>query len=330
MTIRTHKARNFTTVSNSMACDKSLSWEARGLLLYLLSRPDGWEVQRGDLINQSPAGRDKVQGILRELESAGYLVRWKERVQGGKFAWRSEIFESQEDCAQWRSENDHDGYSGHGTMTGKTVDGQTVDGRTVDGRTVDGRTVDGKPGHLLNTDSTKTELVKTDQSKTETKISLSQTPSQASTQPVGERAPEPEREREEFSDQALRAFVSKRLKKTCKVNLSAYVNAALRNDRDVWVREYRHDQEKRRRNDSERAAIANQPDFVANLIEGVKQSSASRAEIALRRENFTRQWDSYPERRTQLEALLSHQPELGLFAMDGELCELCELGEVAA
>jgi hypothetical protein len=189
MTIRTHKARNFTTVSNSMACDKSLSWEARGLLLYLLSRPDGWEVQRGDLINQSPAGRDKVQGILRELESAGYLVRWKERVQGGKFAWRSEIFESQEDCAQWRSENDHDGYSGHGTMTGKTVDGQTVDGRTVDGRTVDG-----KPGHLLNTDSTKTELVKTDQSKTEIKISLSQTPSQA---------PEPEREREEFSDQPL-------------------------------------------------------------------------------------------------------------------------------
>jgi hypothetical protein len=313
MTIRTHKARNFTTVSNSMACDKSLSWEARGLLLYLLSRPDGWEVQRGDLINQSPAGRDKVQGILRELESAGYLVRWKERVQGGKFAWRSEIFESQEDCAQWRSENDHDGYSGHGTMTGKTVDGQTVDGRTVDGRTVDG-----KPGHLLNTDSTKTELVKTDQSKTEIKISLSQTPSQA---------PEPEREREEFSDQALRAFVSKHLKKTCKVNLSAYVNAALRNDRDVWVREYRHDQEKRRRNDSERAAIANQPDFVANLIEGVNKSSDSRAEIALRRENFTRQWDSYPERRTQLEALLRNQPELGLFAMDGELCEL---GEVAA
>jgi hypothetical protein len=93
------------------------------------------------------------------------------------------------------------------------------------------------------------------------------------------------------------------------------------------VREYRHDQEKRRRNDSERAAIANQPDFVANLIEGVNKSSDSRAEIALRRENFTRQWDSYPERRTQLEALLRNQPELGLFAMDGELCEL---GEVAA
>jgi hypothetical protein len=138
---------------------------------------------------------------------------------------------------------------------------------------------------------------------------------------------EPERAQEEFSDQALRAFVSKHLKKTCKVNLSAYVNAALRNNREVWVREYQADQEKRRRNDSERAAIADQPDFVANPIAGVNKSSVSRAEIALRRENFTRQWDSYPERRTQLEALLSHQPELGLFAMDGELCEL---GEVAA
>jgi hypothetical protein len=50
------------------------------------------------------------------------------------------------------------------------------------------------------------------------------------------------------------------------------------------------DQEKRQRNDSERAAIADQPDFVVNLIAGVNKSSVSCAEIALRRENFTRQW----------------------------------------
>jgi hypothetical protein len=56
------------------------------------------------------------------------------------------------------------------------------------------------------------------------------------------------------------------------------------------------DQEKRQRNDSERAAIADQPDFVANMIAGVNKSSVSRAEIALRRENFTRQWGNIPIR----------------------------------
>ncbi|MFA5379408.1 MAG: hypothetical protein WC455_26865 [Dehalococcoidia bacterium] len=55
------------------AQDESLSWEARGVLWYLLSKPDDWQVQPVNL--EQHCGRQKVYRILKELKSAGYLVQ---------------------------------------------------------------------------------------------------------------------------------------------------------------------------------------------------------------------------------------------------------------
>ena len=55
--------------------DKNLSWEARGMLSYLLSQADDWQVKPKDL--QQHCGRDKVYSILKELLNARY-VSYKE------------------------------------------------------------------------------------------------------------------------------------------------------------------------------------------------------------------------------------------------------------
>ena len=62
-----------------MAQDKDLSLEARGLLLYLLSKPRGWKVRVDDIMKNCRVGRDKAYGLLNELIRVGYVIRTKIR-----------------------------------------------------------------------------------------------------------------------------------------------------------------------------------------------------------------------------------------------------------
>jgi DnaD/phage-associated family protein len=80
------KERPYFSMSRNTAQDEDLSWEARGVLAYLLSKPDDWRVQVKNL--QQKCGRDKVRAILKELEAANYLKveRGQHNEKTGKFA----------------------------------------------------------------------------------------------------------------------------------------------------------------------------------------------------------------------------------------------------
>jgi len=82
--IRTPRKEQYFIVSHILINDKRLSWEARGLLIYLLSKPDDWTVNVKYLIKGSPAGRDKVYRILSELIVYGYIERNIRRNKHGK------------------------------------------------------------------------------------------------------------------------------------------------------------------------------------------------------------------------------------------------------
>jgi len=62
-----------------------LSYRAKGVLTYLLSRPDGWEVNIGDLVNHGIEGRDALRNTLTELREAGHLEYLQER-ESGKYS----------------------------------------------------------------------------------------------------------------------------------------------------------------------------------------------------------------------------------------------------
>ena len=83
--IRSQTDAEFFVMHNSTAQDESLSWEARGMLAYLLSKPEGWKTNITDLTRQSGAGKDKCRRIFDELRDAGYVER-VERRAGGKIA----------------------------------------------------------------------------------------------------------------------------------------------------------------------------------------------------------------------------------------------------
>ena len=70
---RAARRHRFVIVDQAAVEDMHQSWAARGLLAYLLSRPDDWKVLVNDLKKRGNLGRDGIYALLRELRSAGYV-----------------------------------------------------------------------------------------------------------------------------------------------------------------------------------------------------------------------------------------------------------------
>ena len=70
-----------------------LSWKAKGILTYLMSRPDGWEVSVSDLVNHSTDGSASIRAGLKELKNAGHMKYTKMRQAGRITGWLIEVYE---------------------------------------------------------------------------------------------------------------------------------------------------------------------------------------------------------------------------------------------
>jgi hypothetical protein len=76
MPVNRHKfKRNFTTIPNALIQDRRLSVDARGAVVYMLSRPRNWTFRHDQLQNELAVGRDRFRRIMEELISAGYVKR---------------------------------------------------------------------------------------------------------------------------------------------------------------------------------------------------------------------------------------------------------------
>lgn len=81
----------YYVLDKKISGDVRLSWAARGLLVFLLGKPDDWTVSVANLVNETRGaekvrrtGRDGVYSLLNELISAGYVKRVQKN-DGGKF-----------------------------------------------------------------------------------------------------------------------------------------------------------------------------------------------------------------------------------------------------
>lgn len=83
---RTVKNREnpYVMIDKNIFTDTRLSWKAKGLLGYFLSRPDNWTIRIDDLVKQSKDGRDSVYSGLRELKKCGYIVQVAYRLKNGR------------------------------------------------------------------------------------------------------------------------------------------------------------------------------------------------------------------------------------------------------
>ena len=82
--IRAPRRTHFLVIDQRIVDDGRLSWAARGMLAYLLSRPGNWQVRVKDLQRRGHMGRDGTYKLINELCSAGYMEFQQGRDQRGR------------------------------------------------------------------------------------------------------------------------------------------------------------------------------------------------------------------------------------------------------
>jgi hypothetical protein len=132
--IRTVKsAGRWEAVPTSLVHDDRLGWDTRAVAIWLLCRPDGWQIRAGALSHllkdqtrkSGHVGREISQRFLRELTRHGYMTRTRSRRADGTWEWHS-VFSPVP-----------------ATMTEKAVDGETGNGPAGSGSANHGQAIDG-------------------------------------------------------------------------------------------------------------------------------------------------------------------------------------------
>ncbi|MBQ6396204.1 hypothetical protein IJH89_01300 [Candidatus Saccharibacteria bacterium] len=94
--IRVPKVKNYTIMANFHLNDERLSLKAKGLLSFMLSKPDGWDYSLNGLISQVKEGKTAVLSALKELKKYGYLKVTRKNGVNGRYQYIYDVFEKPE------------------------------------------------------------------------------------------------------------------------------------------------------------------------------------------------------------------------------------------
>lgn len=118
MKVEKIRRKGFTVISNDVLNNTALSWKAKGIFAYLWSQSDSWNFYEVEVLKHSTDGKASLKAGLKELESAGYLKRY--RVRDGKgFLRESKWILSEEPMSDF-----------------PTLDYPTLENRTLENRTL--------------------------------------------------------------------------------------------------------------------------------------------------------------------------------------------------
>jgi hypothetical protein len=103
MIIRRRHTANFTTIGNALFEDMRLQADEVGILAYLLSRPNNWEVRRTALMRRWSIGAVAIKRIMTNLMRTGWCRAEKTRLANGTFHI---VYEIRDDPGPNLSEDD--------------------------------------------------------------------------------------------------------------------------------------------------------------------------------------------------------------------------------
>ena len=122
---RIERTRDYTVMSNHHLRNEKLSLKAKGLLSMMLSLPENWNYTTRGLAAICKEGVDAIGGALRELETAGYIVRHQLRDRQGRISDTEYVIYEQP-----QPKKAGHAFAGYGcTRYGKPVYGETGYGK---------------------------------------------------------------------------------------------------------------------------------------------------------------------------------------------------------
>lgn len=100
--VRVRKKRgDFAVIHTGFLEDPQLSAKAKGILAYLLSKPDNWTAKQYQVERVMADGRASIAAGFRELIAAGYMRRWwGNDPETGHLHLITEVFETPQACAE--------------------------------------------------------------------------------------------------------------------------------------------------------------------------------------------------------------------------------------
>ena len=78
-------AGNYFIASKYYVEDENISWKAKGIMSYLFSKPDDWQIYQTQLEKVSKDGKASVRSTINELIDNGYMTRQSRRKSNGDF-----------------------------------------------------------------------------------------------------------------------------------------------------------------------------------------------------------------------------------------------------
>lgn len=91
--VRVQKNRDYTVINNTSIRDTRLSWKAKAIHVFMLSKPDDWTFYNEEMQQWAKDGKDSFTAGLRELQKYGYVKKERRRVEGGKFDYVTIVYE---------------------------------------------------------------------------------------------------------------------------------------------------------------------------------------------------------------------------------------------
>lgn len=83
---RVHKEPgDYFQMHKNIVNNPEISYKAKGIMAYLLSKPNDWTVYFSDIVKRSTEGKAAVLSGVQELEQAGYIERVQKKGEDGKF-----------------------------------------------------------------------------------------------------------------------------------------------------------------------------------------------------------------------------------------------------
>ena len=175
--IRVPKVTNYTVMSNHHLTDRDLTFKAKGLMSYMLSRPDDWDFTIAGLSRLNKDGRDAIGRIIQELESHGYLERVRRRQSKGTFGTMEYILHEQP-------------MPGNPALDNPALENPGQDNPVLDNPAQEKPAQENRP--QLNTDRQNTERKKNENKNTESSTTHLSNPDQSNTERM--RVPEVQEE----------------------------------------------------------------------------------------------------------------------------------------
>ncbi|WP_369387267.1 hypothetical protein AB5J72_06310 [Streptomyces sp. CG1] len=97
--LRRHLSTGFTVLPTTTLEDSRLSFRARGILAFLVAKPDSWRVRAESIAAAGKEGVEAVKTALRELKDHGYYRVVTERLKDGTLRRITEVYDTAQEWA---------------------------------------------------------------------------------------------------------------------------------------------------------------------------------------------------------------------------------------